>query len=211
VSGIVELAAERFGTRASRVEHVHELEAILTKWMSTQSEAELYEFAQALLLPWAPVTTLQSCLDDPQTAARRFRKPNGSFRFPAIFTPAQSAGPAAKSPARTEISRRALEGVRVLDFGIAWAGALTGRQLGDLGADVIKIETRRRLDTRGSLVPVPTGIYVGDRASDEPWNRAATFVDRHRNKRSIAVELDRPEGVDVLRPTGVSPEKRHPD
>ena len=39
-----------------------------------------------------------------------------------------------------------LEGTRVLDFGWVWAGAVPGQMLAFLGAEVIKVETRKRLD-----------------------------------------------------------------
>ncbi|MYA19223.1 MAG: hypothetical protein F4Z25_02920, partial [Chloroflexi bacterium] len=39
-----------------------------------------------------------------------------------------------------------LQGVRVLDFGWVWAGAVPGQMLAFLGAEVIKVETRKRLD-----------------------------------------------------------------
>ena len=39
-----------------------------------------------------------------------------------------------------------LQGYRVLDFGWVLAGAIPGMVLADMGAEVIKVETRQRLD-----------------------------------------------------------------
>ena len=41
---------------------------------------------------------------------------------------------------------RALEGVRVLDFGWNWAGPMAGQLFADMGAEVIRVETRKRQD-----------------------------------------------------------------
>ena len=54
--------------------------------------------------------------------------------------PAPISLPAAKAP------RRALEGVRVLEFGWNWAGPMAGQVLADMGAEVIRIETAKRQD-----------------------------------------------------------------
>ena len=40
----------------------------------------------------------------------------------------------------------ALAGYRVIDFGTAWAGSIPGHILADFGAEVIKIESRQRVD-----------------------------------------------------------------
>ena len=82
--------------------------------------------------------------------------------------------------------RGPLAGVRVVDASRVLAGPYLAMLLGDLGADVIKIEK-------------PDG---GDqtRAWGPPWvgegeNRvSAYFVSANRNKRSAAIDLKRPEG-----------------
>jgi len=38
------------------------------------------------------------------------------------------------------------EGIRVVDFGWVWAGTVLGHIMADHGAEVIKIESRKRLD-----------------------------------------------------------------
>ncbi|MGH2586728.1 MAG: CaiB/BaiF CoA transferase family protein, partial [Dehalococcoidia bacterium] len=80
---------------------------------------------------------------------------------------------------------RPLEGVRVCDFTWVWAGPFCTMQLAHLGADVIKIESSRRLDTVRSFVP----------ADDQPGiNRAGYFNQYNQGKRSIALDLGTEEG-----------------
>ena len=80
-----------------------------------------------------------------------------------------------------------LEGVRVLDLSRILAGPLATMVLADLGADVIKVERPGAGDdTRGWGPP-----FVAE--------DAAYFLSLNRNKRSIAFDLQTPEGADVVR------------
>src|SRR5205807_3978066 len=74
-----------------------------------------------------------------------------------------------------------LSGMRVLDCTHVLAGAWCSMLLADLGADVIKVEP-----PEGEVSRLTIGAF-----------HAFDFV--NRNKRAIAVSLDRPEGVAVLR------------
>jgi len=79
-----------------------------------------------------------------------------------------------------------LDGIRVLDLSRVLAGPFCGALLGDMGADVIKVE-----DTRG-----------GDESRTWPPQRdgeAAAYLDNNRNKRGIAIDLKTPEGVEIMR------------
>ncbi len=95
----------------------------------------------------------------------------------------------------------ALEGLRVVDLSQVWAGPLALKLLGDMGADVIKVESGRRTDTaRGDPNPqASSAIYPDDDPGDEPWNRAGLFNDRNRSKRGICLDLTMPEGIATLK------------
>lgn len=80
-----------------------------------------------------------------------------------------------------------LEGIRVLDFTHVLAGPFTTMLLGDLGAEIIKIEIPGRGDsTRLSGPPFKNG-------------ESAYFISHNRNKKSISIDLKKKEGVDVIR------------
>lgn len=82
-----------------------------------------------------------------------------------------------------------LAGLRVLDLTRVLAGPTCAQMLGDLGADVIKVEKPGSGDdTRGFAPPVMPG-------TDE----SAYFVGVNRNKRSITIDMARPEGQALIR------------
>ena len=89
---------------------------------------------------------------------------------------------------------QALEGIRVLDLTRAMAGPFCTMMLGDLGADVIKVERPGRGDeSRGwgpPFVGKPYGPYPGE---------SAYFLSANRNKRSMTVNLKSQEGVRIVR------------
>ncbi len=90
----------------------------------------------------------------------------------------------------------ALDGVRVLDLSRVWAGPLAGRILGDLGADVIRVEatwSRGQKDV-SELYAQRTGRYPQGKAGARPWNREGMFNKFNRNKRAITLQLDTPAG-----------------
>ena len=87
-----------------------------------------------------------------------------------------------------------LEGVRVVDLTRALAGPYGTLMLGDLGADVIKVEQPGRGDeSRGwgpPFVGEPYGPYPGE---------SAYFIAANRNKRSVTVNLKSPQGQEIVR------------
>ncbi len=80
-----------------------------------------------------------------------------------------------------------LEGIRVLDCSIAMAGPFAGQRLGDLGADVVKVEPVAGEWQRH----VSAGGAQGNKIN-------VSFLSLNRNKRSLAIDLKAPEGRDVL-------------
>lgn len=83
-----------------------------------------------------------------------------------------------------------LEGVRVLDFTHAAAGPFATMLLADLGADVVKVERPPRGDGARSMgAPMP-GFKPGE--SDY-------FQSLNRNKKDIALDLSKPEAIEVAK------------
>ena len=83
--------------------------------------------------------------------------------------------------------RPPLKGIRVLDLSRVLAGPFVTQLLGDLGAEIIKVEAPGRGDeTRSWGPPFADG-------------EAAYYLSVNRNKKSVTVNLKTPEGVDILK------------
>lgn len=82
--------------------------------------------------------------------------------------------------------RLPLSGYRILDLTIMTAGPVATMLLGDLGADVIKVEELEKGDHSRTIGT----LFVG--------GESVQFMAENRNKRSIRVDLKRPEGRDLL-------------
>ena len=135
-------------------------------------------------------------LADPHLQARDFWVEQQGVRMPkrfALLSEAASAvDPATLTPPPTA-RPGPLAGVRVLDFSWALVGSITTKILGDLGADVIKVESR----TRPCLSRIDVQVAAsrpGD-FDDKPW-----FAHLNTSKRSLALDLKRPESRELLDP-----------
>jgi crotonobetainyl-CoA:carnitine CoA-transferase CaiB-like acyl-CoA transferase len=80
-----------------------------------------------------------------------------------------------------------LNGYRVLDCSIAMAGPFAAQRLGDLGADVIKVEPVAGEWQRFRAAGGATGNRIN-----------VSFLSLNRNKRSLAIDLKAPEGKQAL-------------
>jgi len=90
------------------------------------------------------------------------------------------------------MTRGPLDGVRILDFTWAWAGPHATLLLALLGAEVIKVESRRRLDhTRlRSLMTGPTMTSP---------DHSVIFSDLNLGKLSLTLNLSKPEAVKIAK------------
>lgn len=87
----------------------------------------------------------------------------------------------------------ALAGVRVLDLSRVLAGPWATQILGDLGADVIKVEKPGEGDdTRGWGPPFTTN-------PDGAQSDAAYYLAANRNKRSVTIDFAKPQGAELVR------------
>ncbi len=88
--------------------------------------------------------------------------------------------------------RKALDGVRVVEMGQLIAIPFAGKLLADMGAEVIRVESRARMDGYRA-----SGFYKSD-ASGAFWNRAINFYEQNRAKQSLTLELTTEAGRAAL-------------
>jgi crotonobetainyl-CoA:carnitine CoA-transferase CaiB-like acyl-CoA transferase len=87
-----------------------------------------------------------------------------------------------------------LAGIRILDLSRILAGPTSTQLLGDLGADVIKVERPGAGDDTRKWGPP----YVKDADGNET-SESAYYLCANRNKRSVAIDIAQPEGQDLVR------------
>jgi benzylsuccinate CoA-transferase BbsF subunit len=89
------------------------------------------------------------------------------------------------------LSKKVFEGIKILDFGWAIAGPLTLKYLADYGATVICIESFQRPDLLRTSTPYKDEI--------PDVNRAGYFAYFAANKYSISLNLNKPNGLNIVK------------
>lgn len=195
-----------------------ELWDLVREWCAAQPMLQVYRRAQELRIAVAPVNTVADLLASEQLAVRHgFVAPRSeapTFRYPAsplglTETPAsvrrpapdfdQDAGAAVEAPSQPARARGssptsgdgALTGLRVIEVTANWAGPLVGRHMGDLGAEVIKVEHHQRPATRALW-------YPGNEPGKRPYNRAGYFNNLNRSKLGVSLDLSTEQGRDLF-------------
>jgi len=84
-----------------------------------------------------------------------------------------------------------LAGIKVLDFSWALVGALTTKQLGDFGADIVKVESAGRICL--TRIDAQVSMSKASNPNDKPW-----FAHLNTSKRGITLDLKNPESRAVL-------------
>jgi crotonobetainyl-CoA:carnitine CoA-transferase CaiB-like acyl-CoA transferase len=87
--------------------------------------------------------------------------------------------------------RLPLSGIRILDLTMAWAGPYASRLLGDMGAEVIKIESAKNWDVIRAL-----HLLGGDTARG--YNKSSFFNHTNRNKLGCTLDLSHPRGRELF-------------
>lgn len=220
---------EIIGERFDRAE---EIDAQINAWLSERTVADAVRLLQKAGIPASPLLDMTQVLADEQVECRQFWTqapwlgPNAKMpRGPVTLARSGTLGPAPElgehdaevmaelSADRPERIRPSvdLRRLRVLEFGVSWAGPLAGRFLGDLGIEVIKIEhplsrglpgdASKAEGWRWGTLPHPqvrSPIYPDGKPGKRWWNRSGMFNKMNRSKQGIALDAKTDAGAQVL-------------
>ncbi len=210
---------ELFKDRIARGANSDALNLFMRDWMSSWKKAELFHAGQAKRIPFAKVNTMSDICADAQLNHRGYfveldypgrgkvRVPGAPSRYgvgqsitrrPAprlgqdndevLGTSTNRAGEL-WAWSSSSAARLPLAGIRILDFTWAWAGPFATLQMAHLGAEVLRVESEKRVCITRAIPPF---------ADDIPGpNRAGYFNQYNQGKRSITLNLADPAGLQV--------------
>ncbi len=184
----------------------------LQRWIETRTKKELLELGLATGVTFAPVTTVAEILDFVHLQVREYWRelevrPGVVVKAPGPWVRAECdplefgsrvAPPGEPAPRQPRPvpggepeGTLPLAGVKVADFSWIGVGPITGKYLGDHGADVIRIETSNPPDRLRVGGPFKDGVFGP--------NRSQFFGAFNTSKRSIALNLKTEEGREIAR------------
>ena len=212
------LADERYRSAAGRYDSGDEWNDMVRSWTTAHTVSEILETANLFRVPVAPVNDGRTILEDAQVVARELFRPApdgrgvhpvAPFQFDGTRPGIQRRAAAAATADELGIVPRAarfdapLTDARVADFGSWWAGALASELLGAYGAQVVKIESTRRMDGARSMM----GSLRMKHRPERWWEVSHYYLANNHNKRGITLDLSRAEGralvEDILRVSDV--------
>src|ERR1051326_8646389 len=94
--------------------------------------------------------------------------------------------------------RGALTVIRVLDISSALAAPTCAAVMADLGAEVIKIETPTKIRDR-IRTALLIAIFPENEPGEEYWEENGFFLNTHRNKLGVTLDLKKAKAVDLLK------------
>jgi crotonobetainyl-CoA:carnitine CoA-transferase CaiB-like acyl-CoA transferase len=172
-------------------DHAEELDGLFeASWLSHRTREQVLRDAERHRFAAGPVLTPLEVLEDPILAplwrpttlrGREVRTPGAPFRT-------RRNGPGGRGD-------RPLAGCLVLDLSWVWSGPGAGAAMADLGAIVVKVESRTRPDNTRLRRGLPPGRVADDapRTEISPY-----FHGMNRGKRSLTLDVKQPGGRALL-------------
>ena len=235
------LLEDRFLHMLDRIASRHEVESLIKPWLMRHDKKKIFELGLSKGLAFGYQATLAEAFEFKQHQVREFFQETETHPEVGQLKSCQAPFRLANSPWRmgrapllgehnqevythkpgfslTDISQLKeksngtphqkrnlpLSGIRVLEISREWACPHAGRILADFGAEVIKIEYPRRMESSR-----------GFSTKNKEYNRQPAFHQLHRNKKSLAVDLneevDRKIVKNLIRQTDIVLENTRPN
>lgn len=216
--GMPDLAKDpKYAVNTARLAHAREIDALFQPVWETKSATEWFELALEYKLPMAVVPTMAELLEQAVHRERGAFVPvrvgEAAFEAPVLpqhltLTPPRTGGtaplacedhatwfvPASGRPSRPAVEKSLpLQGMRIIDLTMGWAGPTAARHIGELGAEVIKVEACqypdwwRGTDLRASFI------------AEQQYEKIPWFQLMNRNKMGVTLDLTHSEGVSLLK------------
>jgi crotonobetainyl-CoA:carnitine CoA-transferase CaiB-like acyl-CoA transferase len=216
--GMPELARDSgYAVNTDRLARAHEIDALFQPVWETRTALEWFELALEYKLPMAVVPSMAELLEQAVHRERGAFVPVriGEVAFEApvlplhlVATPPRTGGTAPLAgedhaawfvPGLERVAGAApsgslpLKGLRIIDLTMGWAGPTAARHLGDLGAEIIKVEACQYPDWwRGT--DLRAEFIAAQNYEKIPW-----FQLMNRNKLDVTLDLTQPDGVTLLK------------
>lgn len=216
-------AGEEWLSMRYRANNVMDIAARIDAWMLTQKKDEIHHAAGSKRIPIGPMYTAEDVMNYQQYEARDYfvevehpvagtqRYAGWPYQLPAsppcVHRSAPLLGqhndeiragverlPTKVNPVGT--GNLPLEGVRVLEFAWVWAGPYAGLLLAQLGAEVIKVESRDRMDLMRRTIVWPLSEPAPEQKGP---NESIPFNAMNMNKKSIDIDMSTPEGLAIAK------------
>jgi crotonobetainyl-CoA:carnitine CoA-transferase CaiB-like acyl-CoA transferase len=226
IFGCEALREPKFASNKQRSQHVAEVRELIAQSVKDREAKELFlagSEKRALMGVVQGAADLLACeqlaqreffVDVPHPGGRSFRYPGELARMSVTPTSVRMRAPMLGEHTREILAevarddrkpvappagakpRLPLEGMRVLDLATVIAMPYMAALLSDLGAEVIKIESPRKLDpTRQGVLTT----YLDNDTRVDAINRSGMFQVVNRGKRSVVLDMGLPEAKDVFR------------
>lgn len=201
--------------RAMGQEYPEEVDALMLPWLAKHTMAELEAIALEHGLIVSPLRDFAEVLETPhfktrnflvesEAAGRRVRTP--SLPFHIHESRSENAGdiaadllctgnPASGGERRAKIAQP-LAGLRILDLGWVWSAPWVSTMLGELGAEIIKVEHAKRPDNLRLAGRIVRNGQVVDGPSTE---MSPMFHQISHGKLGITLNTKEPEAVELLK------------
>ncbi|MEZ5676783.1 MAG: CoA transferase [Thalassovita sp.] len=187
-------------------------------YFATITKREAVEIALKHRLMLAPIFDANDLLNSPHAKARDFLQEVGALHLPGKFalgydegfvtaTPAPELGtggdaaeaewlagrdkqPFAPAPQPATVARP-LDHIKVLDLSWVVAGPMIGRNMADFGAQVIRIESRKKPEVARLTGPFPEGV--------RDLNKSGLYENCNAGKLGLSLDMSHPEAIAVVR------------